>query len=283
LRHVARTCVRAGWIPDFQSRYLPEFYTSKQLSAVNRSCNTIVRQTSVVILSSRTAELDFQKFYPLHVDKIKVLPFRTYSLDAWYEPDPEQIQYKYSLPDRFLIVSNQFWQHKNHLLVFRALKILQDQSVYPIVVCTGNLYDHRQPNYSNVILQAIDELNLNNQVHLLGLIHRLDQIQLMRRALAVIQPSLFEGWSTVVEDSRCLGKEILLSDIAVHLEQNPPNGQFFEQNSPEDLACLMKQCWETLTPGPNLAHEEVAKELNKTEVQDFGYRFLEIVKDSLLV
>ena len=55
----------------------------------------------------------------------------------------------------------------------------------------------------------------------------------MRKAMAVIQPSLFEGWSTVVEDARALGKPMILSDFPVQIEQDPPSSDYFERNNPE--------------------------------------------------
>ncbi|MFM8004242.1 MAG: glycosyltransferase, partial [Dolichospermum sp.] len=119
-------------------------------------------------------------------------------------------------------------------------------SIYPVIVCTGHIYDHRKPDYIDIILQAIHTYGLANQVYLLGLIPRIDQIQLMRHSLAVIQPSLFEGWSTVVEDARCLGKKMILSDFPVHLEQDPPGSVFFERNSPQELANLIGEWWEKL-------------------------------------
>jgi hypothetical protein len=63
----------------------------------------------------------------------------------------------------------------------------------------------------------------------------------MRHSLAVIQPSLFEGWSTVVEDARCLGKKIILSDLLVQVEQNPQGSEFFERHSPQQLADLIAE------------------------------------------
>ena len=63
-----------------------------------------------------------------------------------------------------------------------------------------------------------------------------DVIALMRYSVAVINPSLFEGWSTTVEEAKSLGKSILLSDIPVHREQSPVRGHFFKANSAEQLA-----------------------------------------------
>jgi glycosyltransferase involved in cell wall biosynthesis len=268
----------AAWIYDFQHKYLPEFFTKEEIQIRDRLFASIAGHSSTVVLSSKTAEADFHKFYPEAATKTQVLSFKTYPNSSWYNFDPRQTQKQYCLPDRFFIVSNQFWQHKNHLVIFKALKILQSKSIYPMVVCTGSIYDFRQPDYSNTILQTIHTLGIAQQIYLLGLIPRLDQIQLMRCSLAVIQPSLFEGWSTVVEDARCLGKLMILSDLPVHLEQNPPNSVFFERYSADSLAAILGDWWEQRSPGIDIEQEAIAKENNLKEVQKFGQQFLKIVK-----
>jgi glycosyltransferase involved in cell wall biosynthesis len=100
----------------------------------------------------------------------------------------------------------------------------------------------------------------------------------MRRSLAVIQPSLFEGWSTVVEDARSLGKPILLSDFPVHLEQNPPFGHFFERGNSEQLASLIEKAFDMLKPGPDHDQESHAQEENEERLVEYGRRFLAIVR-----
>jgi glycosyltransferase involved in cell wall biosynthesis len=271
----------ACWIPDFQYKYLPQLFTEKASKKIEKAFSRAAKYSSSVVLSSKTAEADFHKFFPDYAYKSQVLSFRTFPISTWYDEDPEKIQKEYNLSERFFLVCNQFWQHKNHLVLFKALKLLQEKSIYPVIVCTGSINDPLEPNYSNIILQTINKLNLAKQVYLLGLIPRSKQIQLLRRSLAVIQPSLFEGWSTVVEDGRCLGKPMIISDIPVHQEQNPPNSIFFEPNSPENLAVILEKLWENLAVGPDLNQEAIARTNNLTDIQTFGYRFLEIVKNSL--
>ena len=270
----------AAWIPDFQHKYLPQFFSEQEIKNRDKAFAAIADRSYTVVLSSETAKADFQKFFPEAAHKAEVLSFRTCSDPTWYETKPEQTIEKYSLPERFFLISNQFWQHKNHLLVFKALKLLQRQSLYPIVVCTGHTYDYRRPDYFDAILCTINRLDIAHQVYLLGLIPRFDQIQLMRASLAIIQPSLFEGWSTVVEDARCLGKASILSDIPVHREQDPPYNIFFQSDSAEHLATVLAECWKTLPPGPHPENEASARKNNRGEVQAFGYRFLEIAKGS---
>ncbi|OKH52134.1 glycosyltransferase [Calothrix sp. HK-06] len=271
----------ASWIPDFQYKHLPHLFSQQAINKMEKSFARAAKHSSKVILSSKTAESDFHKYFPKYADKSNVLNFRTFPISVWYNGEPQTIQKEYHLPEKFFIVSNQFWQHKNHLILFKALKLLQEKSIYPVIVCTGSINDPLQPNYSNIILTSINELNLKEQIYLLGLIPRQKQIQLMRRSIAVIQPSLFEGWSTIVEDSRCLGKPMIISDIPVHQEQNPPKSIFFEPNSPENLAAALEQYWENLTIGPDLNQEAIARNNNLADIQTFGYRFLEIVHNTM--
>jgi glycosyltransferase involved in cell wall biosynthesis len=267
-----------AWIYDFQHKYLTDLFSEHEIKIRDKEFAHMAQHASLIILSSRSAEADFKKFYPQAASKTKVLTFKVIPQSTWYELDPLDIQHKYYLPDKFFIISNQFWQHKDHLTVFRALKLLKDKGIKPIVICTGHIYDHRQPEYSDIIFHTIHTLGLMQQVYVLGLIPKIDQIQLLRRSIALIQPSLFEGWSTVVEDARCMGKPAILSNFPVHLEQNLPNSRFFDRTSPESLAPVMADYWKSLSPGPDLEQESIASINNKNEVQDFANNFLRIAR-----
>jgi glycosyltransferase involved in cell wall biosynthesis len=269
-----------AWIPDFQHKYLPEFFTELEIGNRDNDFSRMARLSASVVLSSKSAEADFKRLYPRAASKAKVLSFKTIPVPQWYEADPLDVQHKYSLPDKFFLISNQFWQHKNHLTAFHALKLLKDRGVRPAVVCTGHIYDYRHSEYSDTILQAIHKLGLAHQIYLLGLIPRIDQVQLLRRSVALIQPSLFEGWSTAVEDARCMGKPVILSDFPVHLEQNPPNSRFFDRTSSESLASVMADRWQALPPGPDVDRESAARETNKKEVLKFAENFIDIAKSA---
>jgi glycosyltransferase involved in cell wall biosynthesis len=144
-------------------------------------------------------------------------------------------------------------------------------------VWTGHPIDARNPSYLSDLLQRIHQSGLASQVLMLGLIPRIDQIQLMRRAIAVIQPSLFEGWSTVVEDARALGRPVILSDIAVHQEQDPPGARFFPPASPAVLAEAMEAAWREGVTGPDLAAESEARRKAHEALLGYGERFWNLV------
>ena len=170
----------AAWIPDFQHKYLAGYFTKTEVNFRDKSFFRTASHAEKIILSSKVAESDCHSFYPESEGKTHVMSFRTVPHENWYEENPLETQKKYNLPEKFLLVSNQFWQHKNHLLIFKALQLLKNQGIFPTVVCTGKMYDHRHPEYLDKVLSTVNESGISQQVKFLGHIPKIDQIQLKR-------------------------------------------------------------------------------------------------------
>lgn len=265
-----------GCIYDFQHYHFPHFFSQDEIESRNRINQRIAEAAPVIILISQIVQEDFNYLYPEAASRSTVIHPITCSEPEWFQLEPKVIQEKYGLPNYFFLVSNQFWQHKNHAVVIESLGLLKQKGIKPTVVCTGKPTDPRCPEYYNQLLARIEELELGDQVKILGLIPRLDQIQLMRRCLAVIQPSLFEGWGIVVEDARTLGKPILLSDLPVHREHEYHDSYFFDKSNSEELATLIYTALSTFQPGPDLEKETLARQENVERVVAYGRRFIEI-------
>ena len=210
------------------------------------------------MLSSEAARDDFAKFVPQYAGKSRVVPFPSLLAFAELAEDPTATRKKFNLPEKFALVANQFWAHKNHRLVIEALGLLKRKGIDLPVVMTGLPSDHRDPANKNfsALLQAIAAAGLNSQITILGLAPYDDLVNLMRTATLIIQPSRFEGWSTVVQDAVALGRPLLCSDIDVHREQVPKALDFFPTDRAEVLAEILAAHWNNLTPGPNYALEQ---------------------------
>ena len=267
----------AGWIPDFQHRHLPHFFTEKEIARRERGIAALVAEAPRIIFSSESAAEDFVRWYPVHGEKARVMQFATAPQPAWFQESEEIGDW---VPERFLLVCNQFWKHKNHAVVFEALRHLAARDVRPLVLCTGRLHDFRDPDATDSLLLSLHQSGIAAQVLLVGMLPRALQMQLMRRALAVIQPSLFEGWSTVVEDARALGRPLLLSDLPVHREQAPAHASFFPPEAPTALADLMENAWKTFSPGPDENAEADARATAGERVRRFGAKFLELAEEA---
>lgn len=267
-----------GWIPDFQYKHLPHLFSNEEYNSRETRNKNLAEQSPILAFSSQNALNDYQNFFPENASNAYLLRFVSNANPNWFIDDAAAVQQKFNLPDQFFIVCNQFWKHKDHQTVIKAMSLLKQKGIEITVVCTGATEDFRNPDYYPSLLKLAKELGIENQLKVLGFISRSDQIQLIRRSMAIIQPSQFEGWSTVVEDGRSLGKHIFLSNFDVHLEQNPPNTWFFEMGNADDLASKMVQNLKVLSAGPNLENEEKAFLENQNLMKEYGSNFIKMAK-----
>lgn len=272
------------WIPDFQRNHMPEFFQPQENQAVERVFNHLAAKGGNLVLSSEHAAGDWRRFYgERHGSRVRtrVMHFYSRAEDSWFTLDPAEVQRKYDLPERFLICCNQFWKHKNHETLFAALKALRGSGTEAVLVCTGSTGDYRNPQYFASLERFVAENGLARDIRILGQIPRGEQIALVRRSLAVVQPSRFEGWSTVVEDARLLGKRMLLSDFAVHIEQAPPEAAYFPVNDSGALAQAMRSVLAEATPGPHPAREKIAAESSQLLLQSFAENFMSLAHETV--
>ena len=268
-----------GWIPDFQHKHLPQFFSEDELRQRDHRFQRMVEEASHVVVSSEDAYKDLMRWFPIAKDRVSILCFPMIPDEQWYEERPASVVRKFHLPEKFLIFSSQFWTHKNHYVLFDVIRLLKQKGIEDIaLVCTGSREDFRSPDHFKRLQSFMDEHNLKQHIYVLGLLERSDQIQLLRAAAAVVQPSLFEGWSSLVEDCRTLGKRIYVSDIPVHREQEPPQARFFNPHNAEELADLIARDWRGLVPGPNLEQEKQGREETARRAVILGRTFLQIVE-----
>ncbi|MER8871747.1 glycosyltransferase family 4 protein [Mesorhizobium sp. M0814] len=225
------------WIPDFQHIRLPEFFTAEQRRARDVAYAQSADASTRIVLSSEDAKRDFCAFRPSAADKARILRFAsTVTANADQVETRESLSERYGIREPFFHLPNQFWAHKNHTVVIDALALARSSGRPLTVVCTGHTDDSRHPDYFPQLMRRARDAGCENDLKVLGLVPYADLAGLMRHSVAVINPSLFEGWSTTVEEAKSLGKSILLSDIPVHREQAPDHGMFFDPRSSRDLA-----------------------------------------------
>jgi glycosyltransferase involved in cell wall biosynthesis len=263
------------WIPDFQYKYLPDYFSEQERQERDERYEKLLDNARFLVLSSQSALADFRKFHPRRTKlPVFVLSFRAIIEDGDLEADPFASLSRFDLPEKFVYCPNQMWQHKGHDVLFSALSILKQRGVVIPLVCTGALEDYRSHGFASSMLDRISELGLENQISFLGVLSRTEQIQVYRRAALIVQPSRFEGWSTVVEEARALHKGIVISDIPVHKEQNPPKASFFKDGDTASLVEVLGDAYRSSNESP--VDAQLLKESNHARAQEFAREFLGI-------
>lgn len=248
LNKIGRFFKRKGifWIPDFQHRTLPEFFSQEELARKQEKDTEMVMSKNPMVLSSLDAKNDLERFYPGYRCKIEVVHFVSYiepEIRAITPELEEKVREKFGLKKKYIYLPNQFWQHKNHIVAVRAIEELKKRGALADhdFVFTGNLEDYRNPAYINRLKEIMEAPQVADAIRLLGFVDRTEQLCIMKNAQFIVQPSLCEGWGTVLEDAKVLDKTVLLSDIPVHREQKNEKCRLFHPNEPEELANLMEQ------------------------------------------
>ena len=232
-----------SYIPDFQHKYLPQFFLPSEIEGRNKTFAQIAEASPYFIATSLSHRSDLMRYAKISPDRIFTMPFAPIAADAFLDTENVDIGH-YQLPEDYFLISNQFWQHKSHKTAIQALKLLHERGYSNLVIaCTGSTEDYRNEGYISEIRQMISDLKLEKHFRILGLIPKLEQIEVMKHARALIQPSLFEGdpGGCSTYDAVGLDIPVILSDIPVNLEAKEySQAYYFQAENPEDMAWQME-------------------------------------------
>jgi glycosyltransferase involved in cell wall biosynthesis len=218
------------WIPDFQDKQLPQFFTSEDIGKRDKRNNWVAYHSKKLVVSSKAVLRDLEEFYPNYKTNVSVVHFAV-THPKYDNLDISQLKSQYQLPNDYFFAPNQFWAHKNQIIIIKAVLDLKQRGIDFVVAFSGKENDPRNPEYFHSLKAVVEEYGLSENIRFLGFLDREVQLQLMNHSRGVIQPSLFEGWSTVIEDAMAMNQTIIASDLDVNIEQLGEKGIYFERNN----------------------------------------------------
>lgn len=225
------------WIPDFQELHLPHLFSQEYLDFRKKSQLELLSNDKHILFSSNDAFNDFKKEYSMAKSKCYIVNFSVFHPD-FSTANIQDIKSKYKINNDvpYFFSPNQFWKHKNHIVILKAVKKIKERFNWKFqIIFSGKEFDQRNPTYFNELKEFVVEHSLQKYIRFLGFIDRGEQLSLMKNALVVIQPSLFEGWSTVIEDAKAMNQNLIVSSLNVHKEQLGNQAYYFDPNDEEQL------------------------------------------------
>lgn len=242
----------ASWIPDFQHIHLPRFFSGTENRRRTAEFLRYCHDSDRVILSSGAALDDLVRLAPEAAGKARVLQFTPDISLTPPKTSVSDLEKKYNFQGSFFHLPNQFWAHKNHDLIIDALHRLKQKGLEVVVIATGRQNDYRNPTHFSELMEKVRHFGLEQNFLSVGVVPYAEMLAFMWHSKAVINPSLFEGWSSTVEEAKYLGKTVLLSDLKVHREQNPDDAWYFSPTDADAAAAVMSEVW-TRTAAPAAA------------------------------
>lgn len=241
---------------------MPEFFSDEERGERDAQFQTLINESSHMLVSSEDSYDDLMRWYTADPSKVSIYRFCTLPDATWFVPDASEVVRRLGLPEKFLIFPSQYWKHKNHWNLFQAIHQLKQSGLDDVtLVLTGHKEDYRNPEFAQSLDDFIETHHLQDTIRHVGTLPRLDQIQLIRSAVAVVQPSYFEGWSMLVEDCRALGKRV-----------------YFDPDQPEAIASAIRADWDSLESGVDLEREAIAREEVNAISKRNGEQLLELIE-----
>lgn len=135
------------------------------------------------------------------------------------------------LPQKYVFFPANYWQHKNHDLLLRAIQWIRvEKHIIVHVVLTGFPQKKGYP-----LEKKIAEYDLSNQVHQLGYISIEEIAYLYLYAQLMVFPSLFEGFGIPLVEAMAAGCPVLAANTTSLPEIGKDSVCYFDPFSVEDL------------------------------------------------
>ncbi len=239
-------------IHDLQHRLQPEF---PEVSANGEwewreyLFRNGARFATLLLVDSEVGKEDVLDFYGVHgvePDRVKVLPFLPASYLAVEVSEGERLRLRttYRLPERYVFYPAQFWPHKNHASIVRALGLLKQEHRLriPVAFCGSYAGEIRYRTFRDIMALA-RQLGIEDQLHYLGYVPDEDMSGLYAGADALVMPTFFGPTNIPVLEAWALGCPAITSDIRGIREHAGDAAILIDPHSAEAIANGIYRLW----------------------------------------
>lgn len=183
----------------------------------------------------------------------------------------EQIE----IPDKYIFYPAQFWQHKNHLNLLKAVNILKKDMDDIHLILVGS-----EKNALNAVEKYISKNSLKTNVTIYNFVTKEKLVYLYKHAIAMVMPSYFGPTNIPPLEAMTLGCPVAVSNNYAMGEQVGDAGLLFNPDSPEEIADCIRKLWND----SKLREDMIAngyRQIAKWQPEDFEKKLIETI-DSVL-
>ena len=224
-------------MPDLQHEVHPEFFTEDVLQWRRRSYRPSARNADAIVTISEHAKRTIIQKFGVKPSKVEVVyldvdeEFRNES-----ELDAVEAFRSLSLPKRYLYYPANFWPHKNHTNLLRAMPILAEVCPDLRLVLTG-----AQSTGVERVSKEIQNLGLEDRVRLLPYQLRSLVAEIYRHAQALVFVSKFEGFGIPLLEAFHTGTPVVASRSTSCPEIAGRAALLVDPDEPRDIAAAVRR------------------------------------------
>lgn len=194
-------------------------YTFKHLGYLFLT-NTIVKRNQIIVPSNFWREYLLKKF-KLNPSKVVIT---NEAVDPTFLINNQNDFIK--IPQNYIIYTGNLYTHKNIKIILEALKDLPDISLK--IICARSFF-------SDKLKTQISNMGIKKQVEFLGYLDDLQFKNVYQQALALVHPSLMEGFSLTGLEAMALNCPVISSNASCLPEIYGNSVLYFDPYNSKDL------------------------------------------------
>ena len=203
---------------DLQHRlqpFFPEVSANGEWKKREVFYSQVLKHATFVIVGTETGKNEVQRFYGTPDEKIRILPHPTPSFALEETGSDSEALANYKLPPDYIFYPAQFWAHKNHAAIVKAVAHLKraDNLRLPVVFTGSDQGNER------CVRELVEQTEISNQVFFLGHVSRQTLKALYQNALALCYVSFFGPENLPPLEAFGLGCPVIAADVPGASEQ----------------------------------------------------------------
>jgi glycosyltransferase involved in cell wall biosynthesis len=240
---------------DIQHRvqpWFPEVSAKIEWDGREKYLSQYIQRATYIITPNRVGRDEISFYYQISPERFLLLPHPAPKISVQETIQVDEVLEKYQLSRQgYLLYPAQFWPHKNHINLLRALKILRDnyKISIPLVLVgadKGNL---------NHVLASAKDMGIDGLLHVLGFVSKEDLISLYQGAFALTYLSLFGPENLPPLEAFICGCPVIVARVAGAEEQYGDAALLVDGTHPGEIAGEIN----ALYTNPNLRERLIAK------------------------
>ena len=195
----------------------------------------VLTKAVTVIVDSELGKENVIRRYMVDPERVKILPFSPASEtrldDDAYQTGFVDIKQKYQINGEYIYYPSNFWAHKNHVYILRAIALLKEKHNIELHAVfsgsdKGNL-DH--------VMAVAESLGIKHLVKYVGFVPNKEIPYLYKQSLALVMPTYFGPTNLPPLEAFQLGVPVIYSNLPGLREQVGDAALLVDLSNPQSL------------------------------------------------
>ena len=228
---------------DVEHRRVPEFPELSAFGEYERREHLYengLKKALAITTESEQGKRNIINYYNINKEKIfpiKLLP-PTYLANKVSKEMKTKVIKKYKLPKEYFYYPAQFWPHKNHILILKAISLLRKRGINVHVVFSGS--DKKKWGVLRDLKEAAIRLGISDLIHYVGYVSNEEISTLYKNSKALVMTSKLGPSNIPYLEAFKLRTPVIAMNVPGIKDQVQDAAIMVDPDNEKDLAKAMK-------------------------------------------